>query len=416
VVVSIDGLRPEYYLDERFPTPALRQLYHQGSHARAVRTIFPSYTYPGHATLVTGALPARHGVVNNRAIEPIEEKRWLSDASDIRVPALWDAVRAAGGTTAALNWPLTKGAPIDWNVPDVWPGSDDKLMQATRDASTPSLLDELEREATGRLRLENFSSRLIAHDVRLATMAAYLYERHRPTLTLVHCESAVQVQQEPGWRNPRRPRALAAADLVVSLLLEQIERDDHWKDTAFLVTGDHGMSEVHTALRPNIWLIEAGLRPAKLDDNPWRATLHALGGAAVLRVQPPHQQNADAARQVLDSQPAALRATYRIVERPELDALGADPDAPFALAAAPGFVIDERTDPPLLQANVGMSHGHHPDDPEMNTGLILAGAGVRPGVIAPSLPLTSIAPLVAALLGLDFHAPDGEVYAGFVED
>ena len=102
VLISIDGLRPEYYLDERWPAPAMRQLYRDGSHAVAVRTIFPSLTYPGHVTLVTGALPARHGVVNNRAVQPVDDPPWLKDASDIRVPTLWDAVRAAGGKTGII--------------------------------------------------------------------------------------------------------------------------------------------------------------------------------------------------------------------------------------------------------------------------------------------------------------------------
>jgi hypothetical protein len=416
VLVSIDGLKPAYYLEPGWPAPALRQLYEQGAHAVAVRTVFPSLTYPGHATLVTGAWPARHGVVNNRVVGPVDDPAWLSLASEIRVPTLWDAVRAAGGTTAALNWPLTTGAPIDWNVPDVWPGSAERVMEATREASSPGVMEELEREATGRLRIENFSSKLIAHDVRLATMAAYLYERHRPTLTLVHAEGAVQVQQEPDWRNARRPRALAAADLVISLVLEMVERSGSWADTAVIATGDHGMCEVHTQLRPNCWLVEAGLRPPSLEGSAWRASFHALGGSAVLRVNAPAETNLAAVRAVLDRQPAATRALFRVVERDELDALGSDPGAPLALAALPGFVIDDRSDPPDQQPNPGMSHGHHPDEPDMDTGLVALGAGIRAGTRAPILPLTSVAPLVAALLGLDFEAPDGVVYAGLLAD
>ena len=208
IVVSIDGLKPDYYLEERWPAPAMRQVLFRGAHARAVRSIFPSLTYPSHTTMATGALPARHGIWTNRAVEPSDDPPWLSDAHLIRVPALWDAVRAAGGTTAALNWPLTKGAAIDWNVPDVWPGSDEAVVTAMASASTPEgLVAELEREATGRLHVDNFSSKLLAHDVRLASMAAYLYERYRPTLLLVHVEGVVQIQQEPDWRNPRRIRA-----------------------------------------------------------------------------------------------------------------------------------------------------------------------------------------------------------------
>ncbi len=81
-----------------------------------------------------------------------------------------------------------------------------------------------------------------------------------------------------------------------------------------------------------------------------------------------------------------MRQLFRIVEREELDAFGADPGAPFALAAAPGFVIDDRSDPPDLQSNPGMSHGHHNDLADMNTGFIAKGAGIRAGACAPPLP------------------------------
>src|SRR5688572_4177567 len=78
VLVSVDGMTPDYYLGEHWPAPAIRQLYRQGTHAQAVRTIFPSLTYPGHVTLVTGALPARHGVYNNVALEPVDTPAWLA--------------------------------------------------------------------------------------------------------------------------------------------------------------------------------------------------------------------------------------------------------------------------------------------------------------------------------------------------
>jgi len=418
VMVSIDALRPEFYFDETWPAPTLQQLAFEGVRADAVRTVFPALTYPAHTTLVTGALPAAHGVFHNRPFLPGgRSEAWAWEASNIRVPALWDAVRAAGGTTASVGWPVTVGAPIDWNVPDVWPGSDDRLVDALRAAATPpGLLDELEREAAGRLTADNYSNRLLAHDLRLAAMAAYLFERRRPTLLMVHTQATVQVPQEPDWRNPRRARAVAASDQVVSLLLEVVERTRAWDRTAVVVTGDHGMMEVHTQLRPNLWLAEAGLRPPRLEGGGWRATFHALGGSALLRVHPSAQDGAAEARRVLDALPAALRATFRVVERAELDALGSDPDSPFALAAAPGFVIDDRAEGPALRPNPGMSHGHHPDHPEMHTGLVAAGAGIRAGAVAPLLPLTGVAPLVAELLGLDFDAPDGVVYPGLLTD
>jgi hypothetical protein len=413
VLISIDGLLPEYYLDARWPAPAMQQLYREGAHARKVRAVFPSLTYPGHTTLATGALPARHGVHHNREHVPVADPPWHKDASLIKVPALWDAVRAKGGTTASILWPLTCGADIDWNLPDIWPGGQGNLVEALRGNDRPlGLLEELEREATGRLTPEMFNNKFLMHDLHVALIARYLFERYRPTLTLVHTQAVVQVPQEPDWRNPRRARAVSASDQVVSMVLEVIERTKSWDRTAVIVAGDHGNIEVHTAVRPNVWLIEAGLRGPKLENHPWRATFFALGGSAF-----PQAASADdlqAMRRVLDDLPPAKRALFRIIERAELDELGAAPDSPFALAAAPGFVLDDRGEGPDLQPNPGMSHGHHPEVDQLHTGFVAKGAGIRAGAAVPVMPLTAIAPLVGELLDLDFHAPDGVAYAGLL--
>ena len=416
VVISIDGLLPEYYLDGKWPAPAMQQLYREGAHAVAVRAVFPALTYPGHTTLATGALPARHGICHNRKIEPVPDPEWLKESSLIRVPALWDAVRAAGLKSASVLWPLTLGAPIDWNLPEIWPGGDGNLIAALRGNEQPrGLLEELEHDAAGHLSPENFNNKWISHDLRVALIAEYLFERYRPNLLLVHTQSSVQVPQEPDWRNPRRARAIAASDQVINMILEVIERTKTWDTTTVIVAGDHGNTEVHTQIRPNLWLMDAGLRGKLLQgDEHWRAAFYALGGSAFLRVQEPADENVAAARRVLEELPEPRRQTFRVLDRDELDRLGADPDAPLALAAAPGFVIDDRTDPPDMQANPGMSHGHHPDDPDMHTGFIAKGAGIRAGASIPLMPLTSVAPLVAELLGLDFEAPDGVVYPGLL--
>lgn len=54
VVVTIDGFRPDFYLDPSWNTPNLRQLMQQGTHAKGVNSVFPSMTYPSHTTIVTG--------------------------------------------------------------------------------------------------------------------------------------------------------------------------------------------------------------------------------------------------------------------------------------------------------------------------------------------------------------------------
>ena len=62
-----------------------------------------------------------------------------------------------------------------------------------------------------------------------------------------------------------------------------------------------------------------------------------------------------------------------------------------------------------MQVNEGMSHGHHPDLPDMHTGFAALGAGIRAGASVSMLPLTCIAPLVAELLVLGRQGLGGAV-------
>lgn len=421
IVVSIDALRPEFYFDETWPAPTLQQLSFEGVRADGVRTVFPALTYPAHTTLVTGALPARHGIVSNRPF--LQERRteaWIWEAARIRVPTLWDAVRAAGGTTASVGWPVTVGAPIDWNVPDVWP---EHYVQAdfiapVRAATTPAgLFEELEREATGRLRGENFGLGWLAREDRVGSIAAYLFERHRPTLLLMHLIGTDHMQHERGRNNPLTRRAVGAADRALGQVMETVERLGMRDRVAFVVVGDHGSTNRHTQLRPNAWLVAAGMMEDRDDRGEWRAAFHADGGSALLRLRAPDDADAAAeARAVLEARPAGVRRLFRIVERAELDALGADPEAAFALAAMPGIEFSDLPSPPDVQPVHGATHGYHPDQPEMRTGFVGAGAGFRPAAAAPLLPIEGVAPTVAALLGIPFHAPDGIVFPGLLSD
>ncbi|MDA0312084.1 MAG: alkaline phosphatase family protein [Gemmatimonadetes bacterium] len=94
ILISVDGLRPEFYLEQRWPAPMMQRMATEGTHATKVRGITPTVTYPSHTTLVTGALPARHGITNNRPFEPGGPSGlWFMESRQILVPTLWDRRR-----------------------------------------------------------------------------------------------------------------------------------------------------------------------------------------------------------------------------------------------------------------------------------------------------------------------------------
>ncbi len=419
VLVSVDALRPEFYQDETWPAPTLQQLAWEGAYAEGVRSVFPTVTYPAHTTIVTGALPARHGIYFDRPFEPSGQTgRWYWEAAAIRVPTLWDALRAAGRTSAAVSWPVTVGATIEWNVPDIWPldPAGDAMQAIRATTSPPGLFAELER-AVGVLREENFSISRLTREDRVGAIAAYLFERYRPALLLMHLIGTDHVQHQRGRSNPLTRRAVGAADRAVGQVLEVVERLELRDRTAFVITGDHGSTDVHTEMRPNICLVQAGLMQDRPDRGSWRATFHATGGSAFLRLRDPDDASAaDEARRAVDALAPGERRLLHVLERAQLDALGADPEAAFALCAVPGVEFADAPSPPLLHAARGGAHGYHPDEPEMLTGFVASGAGIRRGARARLLPLESIAPLVAALLGLDIPAADGVLLPGLLEE
>ena len=122
VMISVDGLRPDYVTAadaHGAKLPNLRRFLKEGAYADGVIGVVPTVTYPSHTTLVTGVWPAKHGIWANTTFDPLQKnyQGWYWYAEDIRVPTLWDAAAKAGRTTASIQWPVTVGANITWNIP-----------------------------------------------------------------------------------------------------------------------------------------------------------------------------------------------------------------------------------------------------------------------------------------------------------
>jgi hypothetical protein len=102
VLISLDALRPEFYLDPAFDMPTLRALAAQGSHARAVESVFPSVTYPSHATIVTGVRP-EDALYRNETFGPL--------VSVMRFSTFDEAVELANGHGYGLSSAIYTSTP-----------------------------------------------------------------------------------------------------------------------------------------------------------------------------------------------------------------------------------------------------------------------------------------------------------------
>ena len=147
---------------------------------------------------------------------------------------------------------------------------------------------------------------------------------------------------------------------------------------------------------------------AQRDRGDWRAAFHRTGGSVFLHLRHPEDQEAVAlVRALLARLPSETQRLFRVIERDELDRVGADPAVPLALSAVPGTSFSASFRPPAVTEAEGGNHGHFPDLAQVHTGFIGWGMGFRSGAVVSSMEIEDMAPLISELLGIPFEAPDG---------
>lgn len=415
VLISIDGMRPEFYLDSAWPVPNLQQLAREGAYALHMKSVFPSYTYPSHSSMVTGAYPALHEVCYNAPFSPLaSDGRWNWETSNIKARTIWDAAKEAGLTTAMIEWPVSVGAPVTWNIPEIWPVKDpgDRITE-TRKYSTAGLVEEIEQNATGILTRDNMNEEYLSMDENSGRMAAYIFQKYRPNILAVHFAEVDGSEHEQGRYGYKVKAAVGAVDRAIGGVLEAIERTGLKDSTTVLIVGDHGFMDMRTVVRPNIWLAKEGLWKNGAE---WGMKFQPAGGSAFLYLQHPKDtQVVGRVRKLLRELPDSLRGMFRVVEKPELIKMGADKNAAMALAAIPGVVFSGATEGSVTAGVKGGHHGYDPNLPEMYTGFIASGAGIHEGMVVKELTVVDIAPLIMSLLGVDFKAPSGEMPPGLIK-
>ncbi|MBO9593167.1 MAG: alkaline phosphatase family protein [Niabella sp.] len=397
VLISIDGLRPEFYLDPAWPAPHLKQLKQQGVYARQVVGVFPTVTYPSHTSIVTGQPPGKHGIYYNAPVEA-PKGRWYWEDSAIKTPTLWKAVKQAGLTSGAVMWPVTVGAPIDYNFPVRRADGDEKTDQlsVTRPYITPAgMLDQMAASGSGTVTADDFKYREV--DRTIGRMAAFIFKQYQPALLAIHFIQADHAQHEHGRDAPEVKEAVALIDSMIGQVVATIKEAGQASNTTIIVTGDHGFVDATQSFAPNALLEKNGL----ISGEDWKAKFYTAGGAAFLYTK----KAGDAAtvqqvEQLLRRLPRGNQ-WFRIVTKKELTEIGANPEVELALAMKKGIVAGNAIKGPLIRTKpLGGAHGYYPDFDEIYTGFIAAGYGIKKGSTLARLRMLDIAPLVCRLLGI----------------
>ncbi|HXF04795.1 MAG TPA: ectonucleotide pyrophosphatase/phosphodiesterase [Blastocatellia bacterium] len=411
VMISVDGLVPDYYLNpDRYglKVPTLRRLRESGAYADGVIGVYPSVTYPSHTAMVTGARPRDHGIYSNRIFEDPTEPptgRWYWWANAIQTDTLWKAARRAGLKTAAISWPVTVGAEIDYNIPEITdPGTDfHALNPAVRREATPGLIDEILR--TLPQPLSSYSQ----DDLRIEA-ATFILTRYKPNLMLLHLVELDGVHHRFGPHSKEAYEEAEKQDGRIKRILDAVNRAGIEDRTTIVLVSDHGFMPIEREFHPGVLMVRGGLVTLNAEGRvtAWKAAVWSHGGSAAILLRDNRDEaTVQALRKIFAEyvgQPSS--PLKQIVERAELEALGADPRAIFFLEPADYWYIGgEYRGEVIRPARNRGAHGQLPSRPVVRASLILAGAGIRRGARVPVVNMTDIAPTVAAVLGIKLAVP-----------
>jgi hypothetical protein len=377
LVISIDGMDYRYLRDADrlgLKIPRLRRLLREGEVTEGLTGVFPTVTWPSHTTMITGVTPAEHGILNNR--RPREEGgEYYWDVSLLKVKTLWHAMREKGLKTAAITWPVTVGAAIDFNLPEYFQARNGGAMdlRSIESKATPGLVEKI-------LRVYPSFGQQWMDDRTRAQATMYLLKNEKPALTLLHL---VDLDAEAHHNGPFTREAnslLERTDELVGEILNAVpkgmivavvsdhgfERIDRVKDLAQLMAREGASGSIE--MRSGIVLAKDEAGAAWLREASRKAR-HGVGreipNEEIMRFAP------------------AMKDALAVFESAEH----------FLFGPAPKGETESKP------AEIGV-HGLWPGRKDYAASLILWGPGIKPGR-KPNASMLTLAPRFAEVLGVN---------------
>jgi predicted AlkP superfamily pyrophosphatase or phosphodiesterase len=334
---------------------------------------------------------------------------WYWYAEDIRVPTLWDAAAQAGRTTASLQWPVTVGAKITWNIPELWRAGtpeDAKLLHAV---ATKGLMEEAAAEI-GDYR-GGIDTSAEGDEVR-GKYAVWILEKKHPGLLLLHLTALDHIEHETGVFSPESLAIMERLDAVIGSVRAVAESvaPGH---AVVAVVSDHGFVNCDQQLN-----LFPAFRDAKLftvDEKgkitDWRAMPWVTGGSAAIVLKDPKDAATVTEVRALLTKIADDPASgvNRILDAEELRNRGAYPNASFFVGLKPGWRTGHSLEGPVVsKVKPGGTHGELPFIVPLRASFFVVGPNIPPGKKLGVIDMIDIAPTLAKEVGLSLPKAEGK--------
>ena len=258
-----------------------------GAVVRNVSSIYPSVTFPAHATMMTGCYPVHHGVTSNSQFPAFEESvPWTWFSSFLKCDDIFHSAKRAGLSTAAVLWPVTAGNDaIDYHIPDYWAQGNETTEDAfRRTGSIEEVIDIVEKHKSiveGRWQTHPYRDEfgiLCARDIIL---------EFAPDVMFVHPANIDAARHENGVFGPHIEKALDDLDRWIGLLGSALEEKGVLGETDIFLVSDHGQMDVRRNIGLNVLFREKGwiTLNGKGEITDWKVYCLSNGMSALIYVK-----------------------------------------------------------------------------------------------------------------------------------
>ncbi|KMT23162.1 ectonucleotide pyrophosphatase/phosphodiesterase [Clostridium cylindrosporum] len=407
IILSLDGLSSndfEYIKNLK----GFKSLLERGSYIENVETVYPSLTYPVHATVVTGKYPKNHGIVSNKVLDEGNlDREWYWYRKYISGDTIYDAARRDGLKTAAFLWPVAAGAKINYNLPEIWATKkyEKDALKLLLSGSKAFMID-LELRF-GKLRrgikqpfLDDFVSASVAHTIK----------SKRPNLMLVHFIDLDTQRHDYGVDSPEAKAALDRLDIRIQNIISALKEAYMYDDTAIIAFGDHSQIDAHIKIKPNVLFSENNLLDVDSKGlfRNYKAYFDSCDGSGYIYVK--DKKSLYNVKTILEDlkNKGIIESIY---STEEAAFLGANTNCSFMIEASRGYYFSDEFHGDYLEFlphPIGQ-HGYSPLKEDYNALFIASGKGIKKGVKLKKGHIINYAKTFSALLGFTLKEAEGDV-------
>lgn len=425
LLISIDALKPEFVFESEkigVNLPNIKKYFvENGTYAsKGVKSVFPTFTYTCHHSIITGTYPVTHGVHTNKVFDPtgkhMDAWNWYvsEDAKN-----LWECAKENGYISSSVGFPVSVGAKSDYHIPEIWrDGShlDSKLIDAV--SRPQGMVREMEKEIG---RFAGGTDLTIEGDTIRQKAALWILDNkikkhleEKPFFMSCYYAAYDETAHINGVYSKEAIEDLEKIDALVGELIEKAHEMTN-NNVVVCVVSDHGTIDNKYDIKPNIIFAKNNL--IEIDTNGklinWDVWCQRSGGTGQIRLRDKENQEIKSKveavlKELLEDENSGISEVITGEEAKETRR--GFPDADYVIISKPGYEVREDTLGEYLDSNTAQKaqHGYCENLKDMRASFYIEGINIEKNRDIEELRLVDIAPTLAKIMGFEIPTCEGK--------